>query len=60
MKLIARIFAETGIKDLFCCCTRRSASTAPGQTVRLRNKWVQVDPRFKTGNGDLYEIRAVR
>jgi hypothetical protein len=46
MKLIARIFAETGIKDLFCllhAVIRKHGSQS--QTVRLRNKWVMVDPR---------------
>ncbi len=41
MKLIARIFAETGIKDLFCllhAIIRKHGSQA--QTVRLRNQWV--------------------
>lgn len=44
--LIARIFAETGIRDLFSlihACIRKYDSKAA--TVRLRNKWVQVDPR---------------
>jgi hypothetical protein len=46
IKLIARIFAETGIKDLFGLLhgiIRRNGSQA--QTVRLRNKWVSVNPR---------------
>jgi hypothetical protein len=46
MKLIARIIAETGVKDLFQLLhgtIRRHGSQA--QTVRLRNNWVQVDPR---------------
>lgn len=52
MKLIARIFAETGIKDLFTllhATVRKHGQEA--QTVRLRNQWVQVDPRnWKTRN----------
>ena len=46
MKLIARIFAETGIKDLFQLLHKvvRKHGGAK-QTVRLRNKWVDVDPR---------------
>lgn len=46
MRLIARIFAETGIKDMFQLlhATIRKEGTQP-QTVRLKNKWVQVDPR---------------
>lgn len=45
-KLIARIFAETGIKDMFSllhATIRKHGSVK--QTVRLRNKWVNVDPR---------------
>src|SRR5712671_1771270 len=45
-KLIARIFAETGIRDMFALlhgAIRRNGSQA--ETVRLRNKWVNVDPR---------------
>lgn len=52
MKLIARIFAETGIKDLFWllhATIRKHGQKA--QTVRLRNQWVPVDPReWKTRN----------
>jgi hypothetical protein len=46
VKLIARIFAETGIKDLFTLlhATIRKHATAPAN-VQLRNKWVTVDPR---------------
>ncbi len=46
MKLIARIFAETGIKDLILLVhglIRKHGQQA--QTVQLRNKWVNVDPR---------------
>jgi hypothetical protein len=46
IKLIARIFAETGIRDLFSLLhgvIRKYGSQA--QTVRLRNHWVNVDPR---------------
>jgi hypothetical protein len=46
VKLIARIFAETGIKDLFVLLhglIRKNGQQA--ETVRLRNKWVDVDPR---------------
>ena len=45
IKLIARIFAETGIKDLFTLLhgeIRRHGDK--DQTVRLRNTWVTVDP----------------
>lgn len=46
LKLIARIFAETGIKDLFSLLhgvIRKNGEQQ--QTVKLRNKWVTVDPR---------------
>lgn len=45
MRLIARIFAETGIRDMFLllhAVTRRNATKA--DTVRLRKKWVEIDP----------------
>lgn len=45
-KLIARIFAETGVKDLFWilhATIRKNGSMA--QTVQLRKKWVTVNPR---------------
>ena len=46
IKLIARVLAETGIRDLFQLlhATIRKNETQ-ANTVRLRNKWVQVDPR---------------
>jgi len=51
MKLIARIMAE-GVKDMFSLLhgtIRKHGQEA--QTVRLNNKWVQVDPRnWKTRN----------
>jgi hypothetical protein len=46
VKLIARIFAQTGIKDMFVLLhgiIRKHASKS--QTVRLRNQWITVDPR---------------
>lgn len=46
MKMIARIFAETGIRDLFSLLhaeIRKHGDKA--ETVRLRNQWVPVDPR---------------
>jgi hypothetical protein len=46
VKLIARIFAETGIRDLFTLLhgTIRKHGGEPA-TVRLRNRWVTIDPR---------------
>jgi hypothetical protein len=46
MKLIARIIAETGVKDMFQllhATIRRHGNEA--MTIRLRNNWVQIDPR---------------
>lgn len=54
MRLIARIFAETGIRDLFSLLhmtIRKHGSVA--QTVRLRNNWVTVDPRDWKERNDL-------
>jgi hypothetical protein len=45
-KLIARMFAETGIKDLFkgIIFLLNKYNTKP-MTIRLRNEWVDIDPR---------------
>lgn len=54
VKLIARIFADTGIRDLFWllhAIIRKHGSKAA--TVRLRNQWVQVDPRQWKNRDDL-------
>ena len=54
MKLIARIIAETGFKRLFWLMhgtIKRHGSQA--DTVRLRNAWVQVDPRNWKTRDDL-------
>ena len=54
MKLIARIFAETGIRDLFSllhATIRKHGSQAA--TVRLRNQWITVDPRDWKKRDDL-------
>ncbi len=53
-KLIARIFAETGFKDLFWkihATVRKNESTRP--TVKLMGKWVTVDPREWKRRDDL-------
>jgi hypothetical protein len=53
-KLIARIFAETGIKDLFSLLhaeIREHGDQA--QTVRLRTNWVTVDPRQWKNRDDM-------
>ncbi|HJX22192.1 MAG TPA: hypothetical protein VJ454_14445, partial [Steroidobacteraceae bacterium] len=52
MRLIARIFAETGIRDLFRLVHATIRKHGDGaHTVRLRNEWATVDPRdWKTRN----------
>lgn len=54
LELVARTFAETGIKDLFLLVHRlvRQNYTKP-DIVRLRNKWVSVDPREWKNRKDL-------
>lgn len=54
LELVARTFAETGIKDLFKLVHRlvRTTYTKP-DIVRLRNKWVDVDPREWKNRSDL-------
>jgi hypothetical protein len=52
--LIARIFAETGIKDLFLgvhALIREHANKTA--TVRLRNKWVEIDPTSWGARSDM-------
>jgi hypothetical protein len=54
VKLIARIFAETGIRDLFSllhALVRKHGSQT--QTVRLRNQWITVDPRDWRARNDM-------
>jgi hypothetical protein len=54
VKLIARIFAETGIRDLFSLLhaeIRENGDAA--QTIRLRNQWVAVDPADWRERNDL-------
>ncbi|MGA7485763.1 MAG: hypothetical protein WBW74_02305 [Xanthobacteraceae bacterium] len=54
VKLIARIFAETGIRDLFTLlhATIRKHGSQPA-TVRLRNRWTTVDPRDWSARNDM-------
>jgi hypothetical protein len=54
VRLIARIFAETGIKDLFWLLhgvVKKHGQQA--QVVRLRNNWITVDPRNWKSRDDL-------
>lgn len=53
-RLIARIIAETGIKDLFSKLHAVIRKHDREQnTIRLRNKWVTVDPRDWKERNDL-------
>lgn len=54
LELVARTFAETGVKDLFILVHRlvRQNYTKP-DIIRLRNKWVEVDPRSWKNRKDL-------
>lgn len=54
LELVARTFAETGVKDLFKLVHRlvRTQYTKP-DIIRLRNKWVDVDPREWKNRNDL-------
>ena len=46
LDLIARIFAETGLKDLMRGIVYMlSKYSSKEMTIKLRNKWVDVDPR---------------
>ena len=54
MKLFARIFAETGIREMFWLLhttIRQNASQA--ETVKLRGNWVDVDPQEWQQRDDL-------
>jgi hypothetical protein len=45
-EMIARIFAETGVKDLFKIILKLLVQHQPrSRMIRLRNKWVEMDPR---------------
>ena len=45
-EMIARIFAETGVRDLFRLMLKLLVNHQPrARMIRLRNKWVEMDPR---------------
>jgi hypothetical protein len=54
LELVARTFAETGVKDLFMLVHRliRQNITKP-DIVRIRNQWIEVDPREWKNRKDL-------
>ncbi len=54
IELIARIFAETGVKDLFYAileCVQKHQKQP--KVIRLRNQWVSMDPREWTNKFDM-------
>lgn len=54
IELIARIFAETGVKDAFRLILWLSSKYQDkARTIRLRNKWVDMDPREWSDEYDL-------
>jgi len=44
IRLIARVFAETGVKDLFLIVHEMLRTHAAETTAQLRGRWMQVDP----------------
>ena len=54
IEMIARTFAETGVKDLFRKINRIVVNNQDEErTIRLRNEWVPIDPRSWNTNMDL-------
>lgn len=53
-EMVARIFAETGVKRLFKLILKLLVAHQPKERmIRLRNKWVEVDPRGWNPDMDL-------
>jgi hypothetical protein len=54
VELIARVFAETGVKDLFYAILENiQKHQDQAKVIRLRNEWVPMDPREWTQKFDL-------
>lgn len=54
IEMIARVFAETGVKNLMLILHAMSIKNGrQPEMVKLRNKWVQVDPRGWKNRYDL-------
>jgi hypothetical protein len=54
VELIARVFAETGVKELFYAILEGVQKHQDhAKVIRLRNEWVQMDPREWTNKFDL-------
>lgn len=53
-RMICRVFAETGIRDLFLILHRVIRENADRSTrVRLRNRWVEIDPTTWGSRNDM-------
>lgn len=53
-EMIARIFAETGVRDLFRLMLKLLVNHQPrARMIRLRNKWVEMDPRSWNADMDV-------
>jgi hypothetical protein len=54
IELIARVFAETGVKDLFYALLEMEQKHQDkAKVIRLRDQWVPMDPREWTNKFDL-------
>jgi len=54
VELIARVFAETGVKDLFYAILENVQKHQDhAKVIRLRNEWVNMDPREWANKFDL-------
>lgn len=54
IELIARVFAETGVKDLFYAILENvQKHQDKAMVIRLRNEWVTMDPREWTAKFDM-------
>jgi hypothetical protein len=54
IELIARVFAETGVKDLFYAILENVQKYQDhSKVIRLKNEWVQMDPREWTSKFDM-------
>jgi hypothetical protein len=53
-EMIARIFAETGVRDLFRLMLKILVNHQPrSRIIRLRSKWVEMDPRSWNSDMDV-------
>lgn len=54
VRMIARVFAETGLKDMFLGLHALIRETASGPLkARLRNRWVEIDPTTWGNRSDM-------